>query len=94
MGGYRIRLVATGLVDQPVRQELEPTTDAPEPIAHRRAHLGGDWHDAPVYDGLALRPGPPVAGPALVAFPFTTLTLRPGDVATVQPNGDLLVDVA
>jgi N-methylhydantoinase A/oxoprolinase/acetone carboxylase beta subunit len=89
-----IRLIATGLVDQPTRIELDPTDEAPELVARRRAHLGGDWHDAPIYDGLALRPGPSVTGPALVAFPFTTLTLRPGDVAHVQPNGDLLVDVA
>ncbi len=88
-----IRLVATGLVDQPTRLALEPVSALPDPIRHRRAHLGGDWHDAPVHDGLALRPGPTLAGPALVAFPFTTLTLRPGDVARVLPHGDLVVDV-
>ena len=66
----------------------------PEPVAHRRAFLGDDWQDAPVYEGLALRPGPEITGPALVAYPFTTLTLRPGDVARVLPTGDIVVDVA
>ena len=89
-----VRLIATGLVDQPTRVVLEPADAPPEPVAHRRAHLGGDWHDTPVYDGLALRPGPDVIGPALVAYPFTTLTLRPGDVAHVLESGDILVDVA
>jgi N-methylhydantoinase A len=88
-----VRLIATGLVDEPTRVELEPADATPEPFAHRRAHLGDDWHDTPVYDGLALRPGPDVTGPALVAYPFTTLTLRPGDVAHVLESGDILVDV-
>ncbi len=89
-----IRLIATGLVERPAQVELAPSDRAPAPIGRRRAHLGGDWHDAPVYDGLVLRPGPAVTGPALVAYPFTTLALRPGDVAHVLPSGDLLVDVA
>jgi N-methylhydantoinase A/oxoprolinase/acetone carboxylase beta subunit len=88
-----VRLSATGLVDEPTRVELEPADATPERVAHRRAHLGDDWHDTPVYDGLALRPGPDVTGPALVAYPFTTLTLRPGDVAHVLESGDILVDV-
>jgi N-methylhydantoinase A len=88
-----IRLIATGLVDQPVRIELQPAVGPPEPVGHRRAHVGGDWHDAPVYDGLALRPGADVTGPALVTYPFTTLTVRPRDVAHVLPSGDLVIDV-
>jgi hypothetical protein len=47
-----------------------------------------------VYDGEALRPGPAVIGPAVVQYRFTTLVLRPGDVARVLPNGDAVVDLA
>jgi N-methylhydantoinase A/oxoprolinase/acetone carboxylase beta subunit len=89
-----IRLVATGLVDQPTRVELAAASGSPAPIAHRRAYLGDGWHEAGVFDGEALAPGQQVAGPALVAYPFTTLTLRPGDVARTLPTGDLVVDVA
>jgi N-methylhydantoinase A/oxoprolinase/acetone carboxylase beta subunit len=89
-----IRLVATGLVDQPVRVELAPARGDALPVAQRRAHLGGAWHDASVYDGDTLAPGHVVTGPALVAYPFTTLTLRPDDTAHVLPTGDLVVDVA
>jgi N-methylhydantoinase A len=90
-----VRLVVTGLVDQPSIIELEATTVPAEPIAHRRLYAGGEWaENAPVYDGDALRPGQTVVGPAIVQFPFTTLVLRPGDVGGVQPNGDTLVEVA
>jgi N-methylhydantoinase A len=94
-----IRLVATGLVDAPARVALEPSTEAPVPVGNRRVHVGDDWHDAAVYDGDALRPGPPgsdnrITGPAVVQHPFTTLVLRPGDAALMQPNGDVVVDVA
>jgi N-methylhydantoinase A len=88
-----IRLVATGLVDPPARQALEASA-ATEPTSTRRVYLGNAWHEAAVYDGDALAAGQVVQGPALVAYPFTTLTLRPGDVARVLPTGDLLVDVA
>ena len=89
-----IRLIATGLVEQPARVTLEPAAGEPEPVGQRRAHFGDDWHAAPVYDGLSLRPGPDLVGPALVGYPFTTLVLRPGDVAHVLPSGDVLVDVS
>jgi N-methylhydantoinase A/oxoprolinase/acetone carboxylase beta subunit len=59
--------------------------------------VGGAWHDAAVYDGEALRPGAAggqIVGPAVVQYPFTTLVLQPGDVATMRSNGDVLVDVA
>jgi len=90
-----LRLSATGLVDRPAPVRLEATTEPAVPIARRRVYAGGAWHDGvPVFDGDALRPGPPIEGPAVVQSRFTTLVLRPGDVASVLPNGDTLVEVA
>jgi N-methylhydantoinase A len=88
-----VRLLATGLVDQPSELVLEeePT---PEPIGRRRVFTGEGWHDdVPVYDGDALRPGAPVAGPALVQSRFTTIVLGAGDEARMLPNGDVLIEV-
>ena len=34
-----------------------------------------------------------LGSPAVVEYPFTTLLLRPGDTATMRPNGDVLVTV-
>lgn len=90
-----IRLIATGQVDQPDLAPLEASTEAPAPTGHRRLRAGGAWHDdAPVYDGDSLRPGPSLAGPALIQSRFTTLVLGPGDTARALPDGDVLVDVA
>jgi N-methylhydantoinase A/oxoprolinase/acetone carboxylase beta subunit len=56
---------------------------------------GDAWHDTtPVYVVEDLRPGPAITGPAVLQARFTTLVLRPGDVARMLPHGDLLVDVA
>jgi N-methylhydantoinase A/oxoprolinase/acetone carboxylase beta subunit len=90
-----LRLVATGLVDQPEPVRLESATAALEPVSRRRLYTGGTWtHDAPVHDGEAWRPGPELVGPAVVQFRFTTLVLRPGDRTRVLPGGDVMVDVA
>jgi N-methylhydantoinase A len=90
-----VRLSATGLVDQPAPVELAATSEPAAPIARRRMHAGGVWNDnVPVFDGDALRPGPLIEGPAVVQSRFTTLVLRPGDVASVLSNGDTLVEVA
>jgi N-methylhydantoinase A len=89
-----IRLVATGLVDQPGELLLDET-GLVEPIGHRRVFAGNTWHDGvPVYDGDAVRPGAPVVGPALIQSRFTTLVLARGDEAQMRPNGDILVEVA
>jgi N-methylhydantoinase A/oxoprolinase/acetone carboxylase beta subunit len=56
---------------------------------------GNGWQrNAPYYDFSSLRPGSAVIGPAAVQNPFTTVILRPGDVAQVTEGGDLLIDVA
>ena len=88
-----IRLMAIGLVDHPELGTRDPG-DRPEPVARRRVHTGGAWHDdVPVYDGESLPAGPEIHGPAVVQSKFTTLVLRPDDVAVILPNGDTLVEV-
>jgi N-methylhydantoinase A len=91
-----IRLIATGVVDQPILARLAAGGQPPPgPIARRRLYAGGSWHDdAPVYDLADLRPGPRIAGPALIQGRFTTLVLGAGDVAAVLDDGDILVEVA
>lgn len=54
----------------------------------------GWQRQAPFYDFSSLRPGASIEGPAAVQSPFTTVILRPGDVAEVTEGGDLLIDVA
>jgi N-methylhydantoinase A/oxoprolinase/acetone carboxylase beta subunit len=48
---------------------------------------------APVYRFGALAPAQPIAGPAIVESPMTTVLLRSGDAATVTPQGWLDIAV-
>ena len=89
-----VRLTATGVVAAPDPAPLEADPGPPVPIGRRSVHTGDGWHEVDVYDGERLRPGPPIVGPAVVPWRFTTLVLRPGDRAVTLPTGDVLVDVA
>jgi N-methylhydantoinase A len=89
-----IRLTAVGQVDQIAPVTLSPGK-APAPLGQRDMWAGNGWQrNAPYYDFSSLRPGSSVAGPSAVQNPFTTVILRPGDVAQVTEGGDLLIDVA
>jgi N-methylhydantoinase A len=88
-----IRLTAVGAVDQVASEVLEHG-DAPLPIGHRDMWAGDRWQrDAPCYDLAGIKLGVSITGPAAVQNPFTTVILRPGDVATLTEGGDLLIDV-
>ena len=90
-----IRLVASGLVDQPSQNHAQAAGGGLTPIGRRRIYAGAAWHDdAPIYAGEALGAGDAVTGPALIQSRFTTLVLGGGDVARLLPNGDILVEVA
>ena len=75
-----LRLSATGATKKPKTQKHKLGS----PAAHH-AHKGERpaWFDnrmttVPVYDGLALRPGNQLPGPAIIEQPTTTIVL-PGD---------------
>jgi hypothetical protein len=38
--------------------------------------------------------GANIAGPALIQSPFTTVVLADADIATAEPAGDILIEVA
>ena len=89
-----IRLIATGLVEQPVVASSDPNGH-PAPTSTRRAYAGGRWFDeVPVYPAGAIGPGARVVGPALLQSPFTTIVLGEGDTAVTHAGGDVLVEVA
>ncbi len=93
-----LRLVAVGRTDHPAL--APPSAPLPGELgprssdARRRVHVAGSWVDAAVVDAAVVVPGgAPVVGPALIELPFSTLLLRPGDIATATRAGALLVDV-
>jgi N-methylhydantoinase A len=77
------------LPQEPGREAGPPTA----PRDRRRLYLGG-WHEAPVFDFDALRPGQIVDGPAIVESATTTTLLRPGDRARSTELGWLDATIA
>ena len=52
-----------------------------------------DWHDTPVYWRDHLPASATLAGPAIVEQMDCTLVLSPGDTATQDADGNLIVTV-
>jgi N-methylhydantoinase A len=89
-----IRLIATGLVDQPAVATSE-TKAVPTPTSHRRVYAGTEWvDDVPVYAAETIGLGATIAGPALLQSAFTTVVLADGDTASALAAGDILIEVA
>jgi N-methylhydantoinase A len=68
---------------------------AAHPKGRRQAWIGATarYADLPVFDRLALGIGATVDGPAIVEEASSTLIVPPGARATVDPAGNLIVDL-
>jgi N-methylhydantoinase A/oxoprolinase/acetone carboxylase beta subunit/N-methylhydantoinase B/oxoprolinase/acetone carboxylase alpha subunit len=67
------------------------------PTGRRRVRTGRGrrgWNEVSQYDGLALRPGHRLAGPALIDERDTTVWVPPGAEASVTRHGTLAISVA
>jgi N-methylhydantoinase A len=64
---------------------------SPSPVASRRVHFGGAWHDTPVYDRATLAQGTVLAGPAVIEQRDTTIVLDPGACAVTDRLGNLVI---
>jgi N-methylhydantoinase A len=60
---------------------------------HRPVNVDGAWVTAAVLNRAALAPGARVSGPAVIEQADSTAVLLPGDMATVDPFGNLVVAV-
>ncbi|MEK7799026.1 MAG: hydantoinase B/oxoprolinase family protein, partial [Acidobacteriota bacterium] len=63
----------------------------PAPTTMRRAHLGGDWLDAPVYERARLQPGARFDGPALVYEAHSATVVEPGWRAAIDAAGTIVL---
>jgi 5-oxoprolinase (ATP-hydrolysing) len=58
---------------------------------HTRFFSGDAWHDAPVYDREALKPGQRVTGPAIIVEPHGTIVVEDEWAAEVTPKLHLVM---
>jgi N-methylhydantoinase A len=85
-----LRLVSTGLVEQPVL-ELAPASSG-DPVLERRRVWFGGWTDTPVLDRERLVPGSALQGPAIVEEAGGTAVIPPGWRALAHASGALLCE--
>jgi N-methylhydantoinase A len=83
-----VRLVSTGLVEQPVLT-LAPQGDG-DPLIERRAVWLGGWSEVPVLDRERLVPGRTFEGPAVVEEAGGTVVVPPGWRVLAHESGALL----
>jgi N-methylhydantoinase A len=89
-----LRTVVAASLPRPRLRTLGPPAD--EAVkGQRRVHLPEErgWVEVPVYDRHRLGTGATVPGPAIVEERQSTTLLLPGDFATVDPYGNLLIDL-
>ena len=66
-----------------------PSGASPAPERRRPVNLDGDWHEVAILGGERLGPGSTVVGPVVIAYPESTVVVRPGWRGTVDPVGSL-----
>ena len=76
-----------------IADKVKPTLErralgTADPIAAhkgvRRAYIGGQWHEANLYEMDRLEPGHMVEGPAIIEHPATTLVVHPQDCVVID----------
>ena len=90
------RLSAHAPVAGAPKREPGFTGDHDPVVGSRRVHFqeGGGFIDCPILDRSRLAPGHELKGPAIVEQMDTTTVVLPGQVASVQPGGILLLTFA
>lgn len=87
-----LTVVARGSLAKPTIGRIGPGVPVEEArVATQAVYVEGDWVDAPVLDRGKLGPEARIAGPAIVAQMDTTTYVLPGQSATVDAYGNLIV---
>jgi N-methylhydantoinase A len=97
--GIPVRLATLRVVAVGRRPQIDLAALAPAPggtlaaarTGARRAWFGGAWHEAAVYDRLALPVGARIDGPAILEQADATIVIDPGLAATVDRFGNLVM---
>src|SRR5438045_1698120 len=89
------RVAVSGILEELPQEPDLPGGPPTSPETERRIYLD-DWIAAPVYAFDRLAPSQVISGPAIVESATTTVLLRPGDRATITPQGwlDIVVGSA
>src|SRR3954470_9066814 len=87
------RVTVSGILEDLPQEPSLPAAKPAGPRGERRLYLE-DWVAAPVYAFDALALAQRIEGPAIIESPMTTVLLRPGDEASVTPQGWLDIELS
>ena len=89
------RLAAIGRMGAPELPPAPPGGEAAAPFERRPVYFEetGDWVETAVYDRAALGPGARFEGPAIVEQADATTVIHPGQSASVDSFGNLLIAI-
>lgn len=91
----RVGVEAIGVIEKPVLPASRP--QGPDPSSAEGDSRAIHWPEAGkrlstrVYDGLKLRTGNELQGPAVIELPGTTIALPPGDRAVIDQFGNTVI---
>jgi len=91
-----LRTTVTGILTKPEFERVRPGGMEPSPKAsreRREACFAGEFVATPVFDRDALLSGNCIEGPALIEEHASTTVLMPGDRLSVDPLGNLVIQV-
>ncbi|MBI0538629.1 hydantoinase/oxoprolinase family protein [Roseomonas sp. KE2513] len=88
------RLKAVGGVDRPAARFEGGTSGTPDPRAKRQVHFDAGWVETPIFDRATLSAGATIPGPAILDEMSSTTVVEPGQRVTVDPSGNLIVEIA
>ncbi len=87
-----LEVTALGTMPGPAAEAIAPAGEA-APIARQRVHLEDGPADVPVWHRAKLGAGAALKGPGIVVQMDATTWLHPGDTATMDRFGNLVVEV-
>jgi len=94
---YRVRTTAAGTkpaLRPAAERSASPPSESRAPSRRVFWSELGDFDATPVFWGERFEPGNRIAGPAIIQVPDTTIVVHPGQIARLDPYGNVLVDLA
>ena len=87
-----LRVTAVGKLPRISQLDRTATGAASTPVGSRRVYLE-EWREAATYAADDLRAGTEIVGPAILESAFTTTLVWPGDSATVDAMGGIVLRI-
>jgi N-methylhydantoinase A len=90
-----LRLEAVGITPKPTLAQRPEDGVTPDPEERRLVYWPGEkeQQETPVYSGADLDSGVSLTGPAIIDQDFTTVVVHPGQTASVDSYGNIIIEI-